>query len=343
MACRVKDCDNIELSGFKYCEKHLCNRRNCKKRKFRNNPFCFSHQHINKKSIILAGVLPLILAIIFPIRTEFICPKLHYFCFGELTIDFKENDIVLNEKEVPSVKIEVINNLGYPLLYVNGTATLNCSNLKHEIQSKTFELEGGRDFLANGGKSELLFSPDPLFVDLIKSREYKCSDATFQLAEYYGINETHGKLKKVYSFEIFDEEPIRIVNKTHHYSKEIIINSCMYCDVIINIFASNIKEPITKKEEYHKFIGASIEIFPFREFARPVEGITIEHFLWTFYEYLHSLKLCNGLTPDECKVLVCNEIKKKYDIGIKCGEKSSKVLPADIPTDILIYGPNRSL
>src|SRR3989344_4632511 len=307
MACRVKDCDNIELSGFKYCEKHLCNRRNCKKRKFRNNPFCFSHQHINKKSIILAGVLPLILAIIFPIRTEFICPKLHYFCFGELTIDFKENDIVLNEKEVPSVKIEVINNLGYPLLYVNGTATLNCSNLKHEIQSKTFELEGGRDFLANGGKSELLFSPDPLFVDLIKSREYKCSDATFQLAEYYGINETHGKLKKVYSFEIFD------------------------------------KEPITKKEEYHKFIGASIEIFPFREFARPVEGITIEHFLWTFYEYLHSLKLCNGLAPDECKVLVCNEIKKKYDIGIKCCEKSSKVLPADIPTDILIYGPNRSL
>jgi len=88
---------------------------------------------------------------------------------------------------------------------VNGTATLICENLNRQIQSKTFKLEGGHDFLGAGTSAEFLLSPDPFFVDLVKTRSNSCSDATYQIAEYHKINKSQAMLDKVYSFDIFED------------------------------------------------------------------------------------------------------------------------------------------
>ena len=331
---KCKACNNKALEKFNYCNQHLCNKTKrdgtrCKKKKFKGKDFCFSHQYSNEKVVISLAIIAILLAVIFPLRTLFICPKLHYFCFGSLEIDFKENDITIHN-DIPSVKIEVLNNIGYPLLNVNGTATLICENLNREINSQIFQLEGGRDFLANGAKSELLLSPDPFFVDLIKTRDYikeegyGCSDATFITGEYKKINETHAKLMEVNIYDFLnDQEPIKAgcgVNDA------IVVNTCLYCNITTEIYASN-KNKKFSKTETHKFIGFQTIINPFNDIIK--SGSMGDSFYMSIFGYFSSFKLCNGITNDECDTLLCNEVKKLgSDISCQKGkDKGSQSFP----------------
>lgn len=237
MVCKNSNCHNAEVYGFRYCGYHLCslvkkNGNRCQNKKFKNKNFCFIHLYSNDRVNFILGVLGIILAI----ALVFIGPKLYSLAFGYLKIDFKENDLAFDETGTPSVKIEVLNRLGKDLYYVNGTAILTCENFNQQIKSKTFKLEGGHDFLGDGNSAEFLFSPDPLFVDLVKTKNYNCSDGLLYVALYKKINKTNAKLQKIYSYDFYiSGSNYEFTNKSYTNASELLSYNCMNCKIKIDI------------------------------------------------------------------------------------------------------------
>ena len=198
---------------------------------------------MRKKSKLsnILGVIGIILALIAILWG----PKIYYFLWGDLKIDYKEDDVHVQDNKTYA-KIEVINELGYSLEYVNGSVTLSCSGHDFQISSETFKLEGGYDFLAHGSKQTFLFSPDLFFVDLAKSCNVNCSDASWDNAKYLRTNNSHAELKEITSFEFFVDDSLKIVRKQHKPNEKILSKTCVNCDILIKIYAANIKQPFTK-------------------------------------------------------------------------------------------------
>ena len=245
---------------------------------------------------------------------------LDYYFRGELKIDFKADEIFV-ENGIPSLKIEVLNNLGYPLSYINGTVTLSCKYPfgSFKTKSQTFKLEGRREFLAHGTGSEFLLSPDPLFVDLVKTRENSCSDVNIQFANYQKINSTHAKLESVDVFKIIDDTEFRITKEIYNYPDQVKAYSCLHCEVLINI--SSLEKKFSKIED-HTFVDSLTVVYPFESVIEYPEHLT-NTFTLSHYGSCALLKPCEGLMWEECRTLICSKINEKYNTTVKCGESRS--------------------
>jgi hypothetical protein len=272
----------------------------CKSKKWKKSPFCFSHRFLGPLAITLAGI--------------FWGPTMYYSVYGKLIIDFKEDDITINQG-IPSVRIELLNLLGNPLTFVDGTVTLSCLN-SFQRKSKTFQLEGGRDFLAHGSRSELLFSPDPFFVNLIETKKSLCSDANVQIAHYIKINKSHAELMNVDSFEFFLDDDLEIIKKQYTYPDKINSSLCISCNVTINIDSF---EKSFSKIENHKFVSGYTEVQPFKEVIKPPKGLSLA-FARSHFGYILSFKPCNGFTSKQCGIFLCGKIQEKYNLSLKCEE-----------------------
>ncbi len=276
------------------------------------------------------------IGIIVAILLAFFSPKLYYFMFGSLEIDFKENDILVKDG-TPYVKIEVLNQLGYSLLYVNGTATLNCDGLMGSLISNPFRLEGNYDFLGHGTKSEFLLSPDQSFIDLIKTRDIGCSDVSFQFAKYEMFNKTHAKLTKVDSFEANGEENININKKSYFFNESNQFFSCERCEVIISIYASNIKKPFTKIE-YTSFVG-SIKNQPFQGIMRKPEYIeaNVNQFFNSRISFSQKYGPCKGMSGKDCASFLCKKIREQNIADTYCDQYQGYQRTISIPVYPLNY------
>ncbi len=313
MTCRAKGCTNTEVAGSRYCEHHLCSRtirgNRCRNKKWMNTPFCFLHQYSGGKLNIMIWILGVVvIPTILIIVAAIFGPKLYYIVFGSLEIDFKENDIFI-ENNKPYAKIEVLNQLGYPLLFVNGTATFKCQGLFGPVSFENFRLEGNHDFLASGASAEFLLSPDPFLIDLVKTRDQGCSDVNFFFAKYVMINETNAELKNVESFGASGEKDIQITRQTYNYSESTNLYSCEPCEIIIQIYASNVEKPFSKKE-YASFVG-SIKMHPFQKYMLKPSYVpsNINEFFNSRIFYSLDTGPCKGVKEHgECANLLCKQI-----------------------------------
>jgi len=239
-------------------------------------------------------------------------PPVYNYFNGKLIIDFDENNIKPNENGVDSVKIEVINKLGKPLSHVNGISILTCQNFDGKIQSKVFKLEGGYNFLGDDGHAEFFLSPDPLFVNLVSSRNHKCVDAYFIDAKYHKINKSYAKLEKVTTYDFFINESgdYKIVNSRLNNIDYITKHKCTKCNITIKIFSQNHK-PETHKES-HKFVGSSITIPPFEKEIFLNDGDD--------YSEVFSKSLIGYYIPGTNATELCKKIKERFNIGINCNQ-----------------------
>lgn len=316
MVCKAKGCNNPEEARFQYCKEHLCqkfkkNKERCKNQRLKNSIYCFSHQYVYRRLSIL-GIISLILAIIAIIWG----PDIYYFFNGNLNIDFREDSIFTDNQGKPYVKIEVTNELGYTLENIKGTATLNCLG-GYERKSQIFELEGGYNMLTSGGKSTYLISPDPLFVDLIKTRDYTCADVIFYRSHYEKLNESDAKLSSIESF-LFFEDNGSIIRKTYENIEESPVDYvCIICNVMVNINSANIrrtfknlwKNPFSENGA-HKFVGWSSRP-PIIEETMPYSSPV----LYPSFDHVHRIRAPLVKTDDRS---ICKRIKKEYDSGVNC-------------------------
>ena len=316
--CRVKDCKNPVPDGFKYCNNHMCSRlkRNgtrCRNKKWGNSPFCFPHQFTIIRLDILA-----IIGILLAVLSLFFGPQIYSSVFGKLEIDFK-NDVLIKDG-VSYAKIEVLNELGYSLLYVNGTATLNCDGLMGPFTSGPFRLEGNYDFLAHGAKSEFLLSPDPFLIDLVKTRDVGCSDVTFQFAKYTMINKTHAHLSMVDSFDAYGENNTVIKKKSYLPNESFSFYPCEKCEILINIYAANVKEPFSKRE-YQSFAGL-VKTRPFQDFMKKPDYINVDvnEFFNSRIFFNPKYGPCENMTGRECATLLCGKIREQNITEIYCDQ-----------------------
>lgn len=338
MACKFKNCNDNELLGYKYCEKHLCpitqkGNLKCKKPIFNNSHFCWWHHYsINKTATFIT-----IITIISFLFNIYLLPPLQNYLYGDLKIDFKENDITLTEDGKPAVKIEVLNRLGKDLYFVNGTATLVCGDLNQEIKSKTFKLERGHDFLGDGSSAEFLLSPDQFFVDLIKSRNNKCADAYFITANYYKVNNSYAKLYDAQSYFIFidNKRNFNIINENFSNINDSTFYNCVKCEVIINISSLNNKPFIDK--ESHKFVSGkhNLTSFPKEIFLGKNSNEYSDAFSATYSGYYPLITNHNEL---------CNKINEKYKTYINCNQPViSMFITTPIFTDTKFYLKNKKI
>lgn len=314
---KCKTCKNEALEGFSYCNRHLCNKTKrdgtrCKNKKFKGKDYCFPHtKYIIGNKIGLWGI---VIGIIIALIAIFFGNKLYYLVWGDIHIDFKENpeDITYMEGK-PYARIEVLNELGRSLQNIKGTITITCADIGGQITSRTFKLPENREFLPHN-QVDFLIAHDQLFIDIINTRKDSCSDATLVSGKYKKINKTHGKLSEVILYEFFnDKEPIKI---NCGISSVIKANTCLYCDITTEIYASN-KNKKFSKTETHKFIGFQTIINPFNDIIK--SGSMGDPFYMFISGYFSSFKLCNGVTKDECHTLLCNEVKK-LGLDISCQE-----------------------
>lgn len=332
MGCKSENCTNENLLSYGYCEEHLCERNirgsRCNNKKIKNSPFCWHHHiFINKTSTFLSILA--ILGFLFGLYGIYWTPPIQNYFYGQLKIDFKENDITLNEKGEPAVKIEVTNRLGKDLYFVNGTSTLECENLDREITSKTFKLEGGYDFLPSGDNVKFLLSPDPFFVDLVKTRQYNCSDAFVVIAEYLKLNNSLARLIKIRVFDIFIDniKNFTIVNKSFKDSEQMITSyGCLRCNVTIAINSFN--EKTHYYNEVHKFVGGPTRLSPKTYLS--IDGATVSDVFFRTsgaYPYFY-----------DAPFIFCKNINHQFGLGINCDSigyiNSSTYGPFD---DVTIY------
>lgn len=199
---------------------------------------------------------------------------------------------------------------------MNGTATLTCENLNREIHSETFKLEGDHDFLGAESSAKFLLSPDPFFVDLVKTRNNKCSDAYLQIGEYQKINRSKAKLVKVNSFDVFynDYGDYDIINKTYDNIVDFTHYVCMRCNVTIKIYSSNHKT--VDKDESHKFISGSTTYDPFeKEIFISNPDIVSEIFSFVRSGYPSGFNYAE----------LCRKTREKFHLGINCEEVVNSV------------------
>ena len=266
---------------------------------------------MEKKKKITWGLILAIISIILTIILAFVGPKLYYLVFGKLIIDYKEDDFSTKEG-INYSKIEILNNLEYPLEYVNGTATLNCIGFNSQYRSGTFKLEEGRDFLANGQKSEYLFAPDSLLINLAENtKNFTCVDAVLEIAEYIKLNETHSKLNQIDTYEFFEEKGLLKVVKRNKTSQSP-YRKCLRCKIIIDIYALGKKH--FSKTEYYTFVGGQTSNFFSEIIETPLEPAYPHGNLYRgqagFAQSFHS---CDNLSSSkECTYLLYQTINQTY-------------------------------
>ncbi len=286
------------------------------------------------KTFFRIAIVSLILTIIISVLILIWGPQVHNLLFGYVDINYNSNNIVtINGTNY--AQIEVLNELGDALKYINGTITLNCLD-NHFIQrSETFKLEQNREFLPQG-QSELLFSPDPLLINLAETKNYECSDAEFKLANYQKINDSYSRLINVSNYKFFyNKDNLTIKETKLNLSEDINSRICIVCNLTISIYASGGKHFI--KNETSKFVSGTTTVLAFPSIHSVPEGHS-PNFAISEFTHLGSFPLCNNITNAPCSVPICILLKERYtDFDLDCTSGEGFVFGSSNPFNIRTF------
>jgi len=273
---------------------------------------------MDKTSIIISAIIGLIISTIIAVLAVLFGPTLYHSIYGHIDIEFKEND--LND-DPRSMKVQVVNKLGYDLKEFRGEALLTCSDITFEHKSQEFRLKEDIDTLVHGAEAAFLLSPDPLFIDLIATRKITdistCPDAFFHIATYDKLNTSHSKLKRVDAFNFLVDNVTKnvvISRKTFYNTTSLEGHICLSCDVTINILASNQKEPYFSNS-VHKFASPSETVFG--DISQRLDDIT-PSFYKSHTRLFTSFAPCEGYSFNQCQKFLCKEVIKLYELSINC-------------------------